>query len=78
MANKTEYPRIYCSEATIKTVPKWMCQFKKIYGRNINYEEVILRTLDCLQYKELDVADAYRKGELEWKHKRELIKKHKN
>lgn len=49
-----------------------------VYGRDFTYEEVILRALDCLQYKELNVADAFRKQELEWKHKHELIENHKN
>lgn len=79
MDNKnTLYPRIYCNKATINTVHKWMCHFMHVYGRDFTYEEVILRALDCLQYKELNVADAFRKQELEWKHKHELIENHKN
>lgn len=74
--NKTQHPRIYCSEATIKTVHKWMCQFKNVYGRDFTYEDVILRALNSLPLIELDVADAFRKQELEWKHRRELAEKH--
>lgn len=74
--NKTQHPRIYCSEATIKTIHKWMCQFKNVYSRDFTYEDVILRALDSLPLIELDVADAFRKQELERKHKRELSEKH--
>lgn len=75
---KTQHPRVYCSKETINTIHKWMCHFKNVYGRDFTYEEVIVRALDCLQYKELDVADAYRRHELECRHKRELLEKHKN
>jgi len=77
MAKQIQCPRIYCSKATIKTIHKWMCQFRNVYGRDFTYEDVILRALECLPLAELEVADAYRKQELEWKHKRELVETRK-
>ena len=76
--HRPHYRRVRMSKEAYSTLCKWNVQFEAFCQRDFTFEEVILRALDCLKLRELDVADNYRIEEMKMHHLREIEERHKD
>lgn len=63
---------IFSSKETLRRLDDWRRAFKKEYHIKLSDDEIILRALDCISYKELAVADNYRRIRLIKRQRKEL------